>query len=88
MVSHIADGKLYEYSSATFDVVTETKTNIEEPSMNVLERIDSLVEALIEPNYVRQQENNRVNGFAALLAAASTCLNEEKAELLSKATKP
>ncbi len=72
ILNHIIDGHVYEFS----DSFLLTENNKQES--NVLDTIDSLLNALNEPNYSIEVKKTNNDSFAALLAAADSCLNDEK----------
>jgi hypothetical protein len=88
ILNHVTDGHIYEFSSITDsslstenDKVTRTPQDKES---NILDTIEILLNALNEPNYSIEHNKTNNNGFAALLAAADTCLNNENSVSLSK----
>lgn len=70
IVDHVSDGREYSHSS-----VTEKKES------NVLDRIDGLLNALNEPNYSIEIQSKPSDALTALIAAADSCLNDEKSSL-------
>ena len=72
MINEIVDDHHYEYVGRSF----ESKTFVENSS-NVLDRIEKLLDALIDPNCVEEVKNSRTNGLSLLLAAADSCSNEQ-----------
>ncbi len=76
IVNHITDGHVYEFSSTT-DSSLLTENN--QQQTNVLDNIDTLLNALNEPTFSIETKKSTNDSFAALLAAADSCLNDEKA---------
>ncbi len=81
MVNHIIDGHIYEFSSI---IENDKLTKISEN--NVLDTIDSLLNALNEPNYSIESNKINNNGLIALIAAADSCLNDENSLSVSKSS--
>jgi hypothetical protein len=81
ILNHIIDGHIYEYSSITTDSSLLTENTKQES--NILDTIDSLLNGLNEPNYSIETKKTNNDSFAALLAAADSCLNDEKTSLNS-----
>ena len=85
ILNHIIDGHIYEFSS-----IVDSSLSIENDKMirisrdkesNILDSIDILLNALNEPNYSIEQNKTSNDCFTALIAAADSCLKDEKPSL-------
>ncbi len=82
MLDDVTDGHSYQFSSCTDATVStendpRTKAS-SNPDLTILDRIDSLLTALNEPNYsIEANTRTTSNSLATLIAAADSCLNDE-----------
>ena len=88
ILNHIIDDQVYEFSSIVDSSLSiendkETKMSRDKES-NILDTIDTLLNALNEPNYSIEHNKTNNNGLSILLIAADSCLNDENSSPLSK----
>lgn len=69
---------MYEYSSIAVCSLPIERKPLES---NVIDGIDRLLNALNEPNYPSTIKPNTCDAFSALIAAADSCLTNDKTSL-------
>ena len=79
ILDDVADGRVYEYSSIVDRSLPIEKSVWTKPvDSSVIDGIDRLLNALNEPNYSPATHPSPSDAFSALVAAADSCLNNEK----------
>ena len=85
ILNHIIDGQTYEFSSivdSSLSIENDKLSKIsQDKELNILDRIDCLLNELNEPNYFVEANKTNNDSLSALIAAADSYLNDENSSI-------